>query len=241
MSNVFSDFIDRIRGLDRPETLRTAMSRFAEGLGFESFMFLHTDDASGENLLLSNYPDAWVEHYIANDYAHIDPVVAQASRSTSSFPWGHSEYLARLEGQERRLFDEAGEFGVKQGICCTWRNGGGFVSGMSVATAKPENEFQRLLGRHRVDIELACLYFCSHVENRVIGRGGHIYGDLLTVREKDCLIWTLQGRRVEQMARASGVLEAVIRDCLRSATIKLKAADPIHAAARAVEMGLVCP
>jgi DNA-binding CsgD family transcriptional regulator len=241
MGNVFSDFIDRIRGLDRPDALRSAMGRFAEGVGFESFMFLHSDDASGQNLLLSNYPDGWLEHYVASDYAHVDPVVARAIRSTSPFTWGHSEYLARLDGKQRQLFDEAGEFGVRQGICCTWRNGSGYVSGMSVATAKPEEEFRQLVNRHRVDIELACLYFCSHVENRVIGRGARIHADLLTVREKDCLTWTLQGWTLERMARAAGVLEPAIRECLHSATMKLKASQPTRAAARAVELGLICP
>ncbi|MEO5337585.1 MAG: autoinducer binding domain-containing protein [Magnetospirillum sp. WYHS-4] len=241
MSYTFSDFIDRMRGLERPDPLRVAMARFAEGLGFESFMFLHHDANSGEMLLLSNYAPGWQEHYIANDYALVDPVALQVSRSTSPFCWGHDAYLARLEEPQKHLMNEAGEFGIRRGLACVWRNGGGVLSGISVTTAKSEEEFQRQVNRYRVDIELACLYFCSHVENRVMAPAGRVYGDLLTAGEKDCLIWTLQGRKVDQMAAASGMTEAGVKDCLRAAVVKLRAVDVLHAAAKAVEMGLICP
>lgn len=241
MSAVFSDFMDDIRRLDRPEHLRTAMADFVQGLGFEFFMFLHFDESQGQSLILANYPEEWQTRYLARNYATVDPVAAQGMRSTTAFTWGETEYLARLNVVQRNFMSEAGEFGLKRGLCSIWAKGKGKLSGVSATSCLPEAEFKRLLARNRADLELASLYFCSHVENRVVGRIQRHYHDLLTEREKDLLLWTLQGRNVEEMAATTALTVGQVFTALAAVACKLSTPDPAHAAAKAVELGLIAP
>lgn len=241
MSSLLTEFMGQIGGLSHPETLRQAMGRFADDLGFESFMFMRVDCSTGENLILSNYSREWLDHYVSNDYSHLDPVVQRAQRSTTSFRWGESNYLDRLHGPQRRLFDEAGEFGIRHGVCTVWTNSGGTMNGMSLATNKSEAEFGQLLDLYRGDLELVSLYFCGHVENRVARQTAWRADSSLSMREKDCLKWTAQGLTVSEIAEVLGETQPVVVARLSSSVAKLGTYDVPHAAAKAVEMGLIYP
>ena len=62
---------------------------------------------------------------------------------------------------------------------------------------------------------------------------------LLTHRERECLMWTANGKTSWEIAVILGVSESTATFHLRNATTKLKASNRAHAAAKAIWLGLI--
>lgn len=75
----------------------------------------HVDPLKPGPLAVSmcNYPLPWQQHYSQNNYAHIDAVFCRARSSALPFDW--TELAGKLSREQRRMFDEAAEFGIRGG------------------------------------------------------------------------------------------------------------------------------
>jgi len=50
-------------------------------------LFRSGEDAQNKPYVRTNYPDAWVTHYLLNDYVRIDPVLKLAEQVAGPFCW----------------------------------------------------------------------------------------------------------------------------------------------------------
>ncbi|WP_274872724.1 autoinducer binding domain-containing protein, partial [Serratia marcescens] len=66
------------------------------------------------HLLVSNYPQEWLDIYNANRYQHIDPVVRAAHRRCAPFMW-HDTALTTEDRHYRKIFSQAREYDIVHG------------------------------------------------------------------------------------------------------------------------------
>ncbi len=242
MRRRFIDFMDTLRGLETPDKLRDAMQLVVEDAGFKHFMCLSTNDR-GEVGVLTTYPPEWVDRYGEAGYADIDPTVEQAARSLSTFTWDGAFYEEHGDESVRRLFAEAREYGVRRGMAVVWDNRGGRLTGMSIVTDRPAEDFRCLVKEQGPDLQLAALYFMAHARETLGGRlpapPAPAHSETLNARERECLRLLAEGTPPAGIARHTGSADAAVRARLATAMHKLGAPSPEAAAAHARERGLL--
>lgn len=70
------------------ETLRDYIDRKLSQFGSPEYAYTVVNKKNPSKLLIiSSYPDEWVNLYIANNLQHIDPVILTAFKRTSPFVW----------------------------------------------------------------------------------------------------------------------------------------------------------
>ena len=67
-------------------------------------------------VVLINYPDAWLEHFSASGYAGRDPVFEAAREQVLPFQWTDAAFLSRLRPDQRKILQEAAEYGLEEGF-----------------------------------------------------------------------------------------------------------------------------
>ncbi len=105
-----------------PDEFHGQMSKLVDQLGFGYYSFLvarlSTPAAGAPTppFYSASYPDEWRQRYTERNYHFYDPVVVTSAEQRSPFQWGGGRYLRRFRKRQRRVFDEAGPFGIKYGV-----------------------------------------------------------------------------------------------------------------------------
>src|SRR5580658_4867925 len=119
---------------DRLDALKNIFSDAVTALGFKYFTY-HVvraraiDPAAGRlPHIISTYPDAWVRHYFREQYLDEDPVLGELMRRHSPFIWAEIARPDNLSHRQRRLFDEAQDAGIINGVTFPLHNGSEIAS-----------------------------------------------------------------------------------------------------------------
>lgn len=65
--------------------------------------------------VFQNYPKEWIAHFSAQRYHLVDPVYRAAEAGRKDFVWTDPEFLQPLSWRQRRILNEAREFGLRHG------------------------------------------------------------------------------------------------------------------------------
>ncbi len=178
-----------------------------------------------------DYPNDWLELYVAQGYALTDPVLGACRRSVVPVGWetvaGRSEHAAVF-------FDRARAHGVgRRGLTFPVHGPGGRLALLSVSGEDTDAQWGELVRERISDVSLlACHLFEAEKERR---------GDrnLLSAREAECLRWSAEGKTLKDIAAILGLSERTVRFHLENARRKLDALNTRHAAAIAVRRRLI--
>lgn len=235
------DVLGTLLDCETPEQFSAAVGRYAEHLGFTSWIYaLDVASAGSEDkqTLLGNYNAAWVQHYFENAYAQVDPVIRHCREHTVPFVWPQTRRLPGTPQQVTRLFNEAGEFGLISGISipmhglgCTW----GLLS-LAAPDAYGPSDMRALAA------EASLLGTYVHEAGHRFSTGGKGLPPVpLTARELECLQWGAEGKSSWEIGRVLGISERTVVFHMQNAAHKLGVNARQPAIARAVALGLVKP
>ncbi|MCB8881330.1 LuxR family transcriptional regulator [Acidisoma cellulosilytica] len=235
------DEIDSIRSVGDLEAHLTGLS---QRLGFTYFSYVLADrrhldgEASGQPMFLTSYPSKWRNRYRRQDYHTVDTVVTRGQLERKPFFWGDKPYLRELSGHRRRLFDEARDFGIQSGFTVPIHGPLGECSLFSVSTSGPMAELETAVKRCRYFLQiLGPKIHAAAMENLV--DDGDRQAIRLTDHERICLSWTVQGKTAWEIAQIIGRSKPTVEYHLQKAIKKLGATNKLHAAFRAVRLGLM--
>src|SRR5690606_35262746 len=118
MPEVIESLIDELSAASTSEDVYHVLDRRLGELGFERFAYhvLISSEGARKPMYLGTYPDTWARHYIANDYVNVDPVMPQATRGILPFNWADLYKSLAPKSRQRKVIDEAGDFGLPNGI-----------------------------------------------------------------------------------------------------------------------------
>ncbi|MDR3440143.1 autoinducer binding domain-containing protein [Telmatospirillum sp.] len=104
------------------EGMKESMERTIGHLGYKYFTY-HIAHAMGIQAtadrlphILSTYPKPWVRHYFSEGYLNDDPVVSELLQRSDPFVWSEIALPDDLSRRQKRLFDEARDAGIANGI-----------------------------------------------------------------------------------------------------------------------------
>lgn len=116
-------FIDVSRSLLEPADLDALLQSITREMGFNNFALIHHVDltpfhpeldhmASGQLIALSDYPESWIDEYIADSIVSNDPVLLASQTTNVGFAWSD---LPNLMDMKKPHFDQL-ERGRRAGI-----------------------------------------------------------------------------------------------------------------------------
>ena len=220
-------------------TVQQAVQDIADVYGVE-FVTLHLfrsgDDAQNKPYVRTNYPDAWVSHYLLNDYVRIDPVLQMAEHTAGPFCWS----VIDPEPHQLGMMEQAFKHGVgPTGFSVRHVDAIGRRSVLSFnAQSAPDGATWTPYVTQNRDGLIALAHKVHHKAL------SEIYGEddalpQLSPREVECLKWTAEGKAHTDIAIILGLSDHTVRGYLKDARMKLDSVTLAQAVSKAASLGLI--
>ncbi len=190
---------------------------------------------------ITDYPQAWGERYIERDYVLLDPVVERATRETRPFFWTAGGRYP--DPRQRRMMAEAQDFGLGHGLTLPVRSADGAL-GLFSAVASDAERVRAAASGHIGRLLAAACDAHEFAVGRLPGLragDGDDPGDGpgLSARERECLLWVLEGKTAAATAVILGLSVFTVNRHVHNATCKLGSRNKHHAAVQALRCGLI--
>lgn len=196
----------------------------------------HSVNSTGDQYAALTYSDDWVQRYINQDYARLDPVVLSCYRSFGPLNWKSLDWSRK---PTRNFFEEARGNGVcSQGISIPIRGPAGQFAIFTVNHDSTDEVWSKFRSRSVQNLILA-----AHFTNeKAISMEAHPEATVLKTlspRESDVLAHLASGRSRAEIADRLEISEHTLRVYIESARNKLGASNTVHAVARALAQGQI--
>ncbi len=196
----------------------------------------HWVSSDGEQFGFGSYPPEWVQHYIANEYMRVDPVILACFHRFHPVDWSRLDWSSKA-AKKFRL--DAVEFGVgNQGYSVPMRGPNGQFAMFTVSHSCSENRWADLTMTYQRDIILIAHFLNQKVLELKSGKNANA-ARALSPREVDSLTYLAMGYGRGQVADMLSISEHTLRAYIESARFKLGALNTTHAVARALSEGQI--
>jgi LuxR family transcriptional activator of conjugal transfer of Ti plasmids len=234
MHRVFQRFIDGLAASGDAESLRRILSEAGAALDLSCFAYLSLPSRRGDTpKLISNYPIAWTDHYLRQQYQRVDPVILEALATPEPFEWGGEFGLGAISKRQRALLDEAAQFGIRCGFTIPIHDGRGPVAAVTFAADERHPTFERCIAEYRRVLQLMAMHFHAHARRRLLA--DHVVdGVLLSPREFECLEWATRGKSAWETGQILSISRRTASFHLENAKAKLGVHSICQAVARFV-------
>lgn len=228
-------FIDNVRQTTTLEALEATVCGLRALFEVEHVAYLSVGSADRRYAALT-YPPVWIERYIAQGYAWIDPVVQGCLRRFHPVDWKSLDWSGRAA---RDFWAEAVAAGVgTQGFTVPIHGPGGQFALLTLSGRAGDAEWGKFTTRHANDLILVA-HFISQKAFEFGQDKDTAPIKLLSRRENDAISALARGLNRAQASEYLSISEHTLRVYLESARVKLGAANTLHAVARAIAGGHV--
>ncbi|MGQ5287848.1 helix-turn-helix transcriptional regulator [Pectobacterium actinidiae] len=214
-----------------------------DGVKF-SFMVLNKKNPS-EMIIISSYPDEWVNLYKENKYQHIDPVVLASFNKISPFSWEKSLVInTRL--QLAKIFDISKKYNIINGYTFVLHDHGDNLAMLSIIVdssypddvdtfiEEKKDTFQMLL----IDAYEKIISLCREmIESKKQLNNKEIFSQ----RENEILYWASMGKTYLEVAIILGIKTSTVKFHIGNVVKKLGVLNAKHAIRLGVELQLIKP
>lgn len=184
--------------------------------------------------VMLNYPKEWQQHYFAQGFAKVDPVILNAPLNLAPYTWSQLQ-SGPLERAQRRVFEDAVQFGLCDGVSIPLHGPGCDVAVLSFARRRPRSDPAPALA----SLRLLALHF--DLVYRQVTRRAAVPPIALTPRERDCLQWIADGKSNWDIGMILGISENTVRFHIKNLLRKLQAPSRTAAVVQAIRLGLIEP
>jgi len=241
--------VDRIQQSFTQNEVSDVLQDTADKLGFDYFTYARLFPKAITRLdiiALGNYPDEWLQEYVDKKYIFVDPTIKHCTSSTLPYFW-RNIYLNNNESV-KKFAAACSSFGLKDGFSIGINGNCGDYSIISFGGGERDTtiylELEQAISIAHIllpylheklaQIEpVRAIYPTEHSANPNIPLSE------LTHREKECLLWTAEGKTSHEISLILNVSESTVNFHLKNAVLKLDCINKTHAVAKAVLLGLI--
>jgi len=241
MESALEGFIEKITYASSPYAVWAATHRFVENMGFSDCSLINALNGNNNQIAsprtITSYSSEFKKAYECEGMGEIDPFLhfhcfdlhpkQIISKNLSSFPKGSAAHRLFLD----HVAANGGTGGI--GIPARTRDQDTF-GGWIMSSAETDDRIGLLIRDHGTVIQLASLL--SYERIQALGTGSS-QSDLLSERERECLVWLAAGLRVSMIADKLGIGESAINLYITNAKRKLGAKTREQAVAKAILSG----
>jgi DNA-binding CsgD family transcriptional regulator len=215
---------DAVAAAQKAETiaeLDLVLGRQLASLGFDVFVGINVLDpgaVTNVGVLFGQTHDAWERHYAEQNFGEHDAVVRELGANMDPVFWSDVRNRRPLEMEELRIFNEAGEFGLKEGFITPIHNLDGSMSAVLLCGADADARDPDT----RAAAHLLSLYYGSIAQR--IRRAEHLRMTApvqLTARQIECLKWVRHGKSSNDIGDMLGLSGRTVDHYLADACARL--------------------
>ncbi len=230
--DTFFDSMQNARTLD---DLQGQITGLRDILDVEHLVY-HSVNSTGQQYAALTYPLDWVDRYLEQDYARVDPVVQGCYRRFHPVDWKRLDWSGK---PVREFMGEAQDAGVgHQGFSVPIRGPNGQFALFTVSDNRTDDAWDRYTESHVRDLILAA-HFVNQKALEIERGSDETAMQKLSPREVDALTLLAMGYSRGQAAESLSISEHTLRVYIESARFKLSAMNTTHAVARGLSLGLI--
>ena len=244
MIGAIEDFVGESERVENPDRLFASFAGKVSQLGFSQVSYLHfrLDPATGrDHICRTTYPEPWVARYREQDYIRVDPVIAGGMGTTLPLGWDGAKGMSRLSAKQRRMFEEAGEFGLKSGVTIPVHGVGGEFATVHIGSPLSDAEFEEAWSAHRHLIHVMSIYLHTGSARHQHCRPRPTERVNLSERERECLAWMANGKTNWEISEILDLSEKTVDGYLDNVKRKLGVYTKTQAVVKAIMQGLIRP
>lgn len=235
MKGIVEPFIDRVKQVKTLDGLTEEITALRDYLDVEHLIY-HSVNSTGEQYAALTYSNDWVERYLSEDYARIDPVVQGCYKRFDPVDWRALDWSGKAV---RSFLLEANDAGVgNQGMSIPVRGPSGQFAMLTVNHECSDSDWDAYTETHRADLLLAAHYI-NRKALELEKCDDEIAQLALSPREADTLKMLALGYSRARAAELLSISEHTLRVYIENARVKLGATNTTNAVARAVIGGLI--
>ncbi len=215
------------------------LQRYVNSLGFNHCTYdLMLAPTGQQQTHFTNFPQDFVDHYIANRYARFDLMANYAATTLLPFSW--TDVIQKLNpGKDHyAIRNEATEFGLRNVAMVPIHGPANTKAYLALANNMNPKEFEVLFSEWKHVLQI----IAAHLHERILdfnsSRESNLRG-LLTARELEILTWSASGKSYPVTAQILEIKESTVKDHLKNIFSKLGVGSKEQAIAKAVEYGLI--
>jgi DNA-binding CsgD family transcriptional regulator len=236
------DFASALIAIDRAKSVDDLSAvlldwRDESGVAHLVYHAVHVPSCIKPNpLLLLTYDDAWVKHYVEQDYFRIDPVVNAGRNALLPIDWLNVEHHTSAA---RHFFTEAESYGVgRHGFTLPIRGPAGERALFTINANVTDGHWHRWRLAHLQHFHVLAHYLHDRAM-RLAGLRLDQGMRPLSRRERQCLQHLMHGETPGQIAATLELSGSAIHGYLRAARRKLECETIEQAVAKAVRLDLL--
>ncbi|WP_129543589.1 LuxR family transcriptional regulator [Serratia sp. 1D1416] len=235
------------------EKLRDYIDGKISSLGSPEYAYTVISKKNPSNvLIISSYPDEWVNLYRANNFQLTDPVILTAFKRTSPFSW--DENITLMSNLKlTRIFSLSKQYNIINGFTFVLHDQMNNLALLSVIIdSKEQSELAA-----RLSSEGGCLQMWLIDINEQMYRLTEpvLYGKfgkqkppaeiddkgMFTARENEVLYWASMGKTYAEVALIVGISVSTVKFHMGNIVTKLGVSNARQAVRLGVELGLITP
>jgi LuxR family transcriptional regulator len=219
------------------EEIFAVITREARALGFDNCAYgvrLPLPLARPRTVMYNDYPIAWQERYLQENYVDIDPIVKHGKISRIPLVWSDS-----LFSQQPDFWEEARSFGLIAG----WSQASADDTGVQglltlVRAGQPMSPKEVDLNGFRMAwlTQMGHLYMSKLIVARLVPETQI----QLSSREKEVLRWTAEGKTSSEISDILNLSVRTVNFHVTNAMAKLNCANKTAATVKAAVLGFLC-
>lgn len=197
-------------------------------------------------LIVSTYPDAWVQYYVSQSYSDIDPLVQLSGREFTPFTWDFLWQGRDASHKQKQLLSEAKEFSLNVGIGIPVVGIGGACALMTLASGSDTaHGVKKLLDENEELLHLLTTYYHMALRDLIAGQDNATLSQAaidvtLTRREAEVLKWAYEGKSFEDIGSILGISRHSVDTYFRKIKSKLHVYSKQDAVIKAMRYNLIC-
>lgn len=225
--------------LTKADTIKEAecaLTHYLETFGFRSFAFTYYSGhiKTGRKLRYDYSSPAlrtWHIHYLAQAYADVDRTLEENFLITLPLFWDvDTQLIDAKNNREQRIREESIEYGIHRGLSVPIHGPHRDFACLTLHQRQQETTLADY--QHKQYEWMAATQLYYHHIRRILALTEQAVSSSLTKREAQCLIFTAQSWRVEQIAKTLNITVRTVNFHLQNANKKMGTNNKHQAAFR---------
>ena len=185
-----------------------------------------------EIFVLTNYPEKWVQKWMHENFAEIDPIIRYCLIPGTFLLWDDP-----VVKEGRQVFEAAKEFGIRSGFSFSRIAKNRAVGILSMASGK---SFEKIALTHEKQLKLQYLSELAMDALLFIkDRSMYVRQVSLSLREREVLKWTAEGKTAAEISLILSISEHTVNFHQKNMQKKFNAPNKTQVASYAAALGLL--
>ncbi|MGB8667951.1 MAG: LuxR family transcriptional regulator [Serratia inhibens] len=226
-------------------TLREHIDRKLSSLGSPVYAYtVVRKNNPSDVLIISSYPDEWVDLYRANNFQLTDPVILTAFKRASPFVWGENITL-----MSDKIFSLSRRYNIVNGFTFVLHDPLNSLALLSVIIgSNGKGELEKRLSSESGAMQMLLIDFneqmyrlAGTVSSGISEPHAGVYKPIFTPRENEVLYWSSMGKTYGEIAAIAGISMSTVKFHMGNIVVKLGVSNARQAIRLGVELGLITP